>query len=137
MSKFPAITFEKLERGSDYPTPYRAHIVGAGCDHHGEAETPAKALVCAATHWLEKEGAADAAGVGRLERLVERAEELIGHSRAHIEVFVQGNSGSTGFSGGAHVLQLAGVRGTSTQSVEEAFTSWLRLARKRIESATS
>lgn len=49
----PNITLEKLERGADYPTPYRAHIVGPGYDHHGEAESPGKALLYAVTHWLQ------------------------------------------------------------------------------------
>lgn len=57
LSGLPKVTVEKLCRGPDYPTPYRAHIIVTGSDHHGEADSPEQALVYAAEHWLQFMGA--------------------------------------------------------------------------------
>lgn len=55
---FPVkIVIEKLNR-PNYHAKYRAHIEGKDFYHHGEGRTPAKALVLAAVHWLNHEGAA-------------------------------------------------------------------------------
>lgn len=69
--------------------------------------------------------------MSKLEHLIGVADRLV--TGEGIVEFVRLQGGSTGFSGGAHFLQLAGVRGTSTQGIEQALASWLRLARKKLE----
>lgn len=54
--RIPTVTIEFFSYGKDDPTPYRAHIVGEGFDHHGMAPSPSEALLLAAAHWHSYEG---------------------------------------------------------------------------------
>lgn len=49
------VEIEFLDRGEEYPTPWRAHIWTGRSDHHGEASTAAKALFNAVGHWCRYE----------------------------------------------------------------------------------
>lgn len=83
-----------------------------------------------------KDGTGRGGGIDRLICLVPVVEREIRDFPVVWEERLVSTQGAVfGFSAGAYIMQLAGVRGTATHSPVAAVHAWLRSARKRVANA--